>query len=308
MARVSGALILSAALAVLAFADARAATDQSRAQHDSSDSDEVQEVTVTAQRATITQRVTAFVDKITKRPFEGGLTLWRSPVCPLVSGVPREDGEFVLDRISDLAHVDGIPLGGENCHPNLFILVSKQPQELLREMSKRNVWFTFGFGAHPGDIGEFISKVGPVRVLYRDFPSQPCLNAPCEVPTVNAAKVGPITMAGDGWYYDSHASKYAVVWQVFRVFVIVDASQVKGVTLGQFADYVALVGLAEVKPADSLADAPTILKLFSGAPQSAPAGMTDWDLAFLKSVYSTEQDSHGQRRHIVRAMVSQMAH
>jgi len=93
-----------------------------------------------------------------------------------------------------------------------------------------------------------------------------------------------------------------------RVFVIVDASQVRGVTLGQFADYVALIGLAQLEPADSLADAPTILKLFNGAPQAAPAGMTDWDRAFLKSLYGTEQYSHGQRQHIVRAMVRQMAH
>jgi hypothetical protein len=276
MARVSGALILSAALAVFAFADARAATDQSAPHDTSSDSNEVQEVTVTAQRATLTARVTAFVSKITKAPLEGGVALWRSPVCPLVSGVPREDGEFILDRISDIARIDGIPLGAENCHPNLFILVSKQPQELLREMS--------------------------------DFPSTPCRIPPCEIPTVSAAKVGPITMAGDGWYYDGRSPNYQVVWQVFRAFVIVDASQVKGVTLGQFADYVALVGLAQVKPADTLGDAPTILKLFSGAPQAAPAGMTDWDQAFLKSVYMTDQSSHGQRRHLVRTMVSQMVH
>jgi hypothetical protein len=64
------------------------------------------------------------------------------------------------------------------------------------------------------------------------------------------------------------------------------------------------LGLAQLKPAESLEDAPTILKLFSGAPQAAPAGMTDWDRAFLKSIYSTDPSLHGQRRHIVDAMVS----
>jgi hypothetical protein len=171
-------------------------------------------------------------------------------------------------------------------------------------MSKRNVWFTFGFGAHPRLIDEFIAKPGPVRVVYRDFPSAPCLDPPCEAPTVSAAKVGPITMSGDSWDFDVHEARYHNVWQVFRAFVIVDASQTKGVTLGQFADYVALVGLAQIKPADSLEDAPTILKLFNGAPHAAPAGMTDWDRAFLKSVYSTDPSLHGQRRHIVDAMVS----
>ncbi len=267
-----------------------------------------QEVTVTALRATLTKRVTAFVNGITGFRLERGLTLWRSPVCPLVSGVPRQDGEFILERVSDVARADGIPLGGENCHPNLFVLVSKQPQELLRGMSKRNVWFTFGFGAHPPVIDEFIAKAGPVRVLYREFPSVQCVHPPCESPAVSAAKVGPVIMSGDGWDFDAHSPNYFNVWQVFRVFLIVDASQVKGVTLGQFADYVALVGLAQIEPADSLQDAPTILKLFNSAPQAAPAGMTDWDRAFLKSLYTTEQESHGQRRDIVQAMVGEIAH
>ena len=268
----------------------------------------VQEVTVTAQRVTLTKRVTAFINNITGPQFERGLTLWRSPICPLVSGVPREDGEFILDRISEVARGDGIPVAGENCHPNLFILMSKQPQELLRGMSKRNVWFTFGFGAHPPVIDEFISKAGPVRVLYREHPSVPCVHPPCEAAAVNTAKVGPITLSGDGWSYDGHSPHYYNVWQVFRVFVIVDASQVKGVTLRQFADYAALVSLAQLRPADTLEDAPTILKLFNGAPQAAPAGMTDWDQAFLKSLYTTEQSSHVQRRNIVQAMVGQIDH
>jgi hypothetical protein len=36
----------------------------------------------------------------------------------------------------------------------------------------------------------------------------------------------------------------------------------------------------------SLVDAPTILQLFNGT-QAAPAGMTEWDRAFLKSLYTT---------------------
>ena len=79
-------------------------------------------------------------------------------------------------------------------------------------------------------------------------------------------------------------------------------------TVGQFADYVAMVGLAQLKPSDSLADAPTILKLFNGSPQAAPAGMTDWDRAYLKALYTTEPASHGQRWFIAHAMVSDISH
>jgi hypothetical protein len=202
----------------------------------------------------------------------------------------------------------GVPLAGEECLPNLYILVNTHPQELLKAMAKRNFRFTFGISTEPIDgtpivpshvvIDEFISKPGAVRVLYRDAPT-----APYGVrPTVNAAKVGPITYSGDTW---AGASR----WYVFRVFVIVDASHLKGVTLGQLADYAALVGLAEIKPADSLADAPTILQLFNGPPQAVPAGMTDWDRAFLKSLYTTPPHKPTQQRwHVVQAIMGEIAH
>jgi hypothetical protein len=97
-----------------------------------------------------------------------------------------------------------------------------------------------------------------------------------------------------------------VIYTFSRVFVIADQKRLQGVTRGQFADYVAMVSLSRLKPGPSLGDAPTILKLFDGAPQAAPAGMTDWDRAFLKSLYSTEQKSKLQRSQIAREMVREI--
>lgn len=305
MSRMSRALLLSTALAILACADVTAATDKSAPAHDSaSATEQLQEVTVTAPRAKLANRVSAFVSKITGPLFEGGLTRWGKPVCPLVSGLRHEAVTFILGRVGDVARAAGVPFADGKCRPNLYILVSGRPRELLRAMDSHHRWFTFGNDAHAGVVSEFISLPGPVRILYRDAPTFRCPS----YPYVSSSKVGPITMAGDNWYFDSHSPAYKIVWYVFRAFVIVDASQLKGVTLGQFADYVGMVGLAQIRPSDSLADAPTILKLFGGAPQTVPARMTDWDRAFLKSLYTTNQSLHGQRWHVAQAMMNEIAH
>ncbi|HEY6457365.1 MAG TPA: hypothetical protein VIY90_18980 [Steroidobacteraceae bacterium] len=309
MSKASRLLIMSAALAALGLADVRAATDQSAPTNDGSSATErLQEVTVTAQRAKLADRLTAFISKISGPQFDGGLPLWGQPVCPLVSGLAQEEGEFIVGRVSDIARAGRVPLAGGKCHPNLYILVTMQPQELLKAMmTKRNFQFTFGISYEPMDgtpivpshivLDDFISKPGPVRVLYRDAPV-----APSGVhPIVHAAKVGPITYSGDTWTGNSS-------WYLFRVFVIVDASQLKGVTLGQLADYAALVGLTEIKPVDSLADAPTILQLFNGT-KAAPAGMTEWDRAFLKSLYTTPPHKPAQQRwHVVQTMTKEIVH
>ena len=96
------------------------------------------------------------------------------------------------------------------------------------------------------------------------------------------------------------------IWAFEYVFVIADQARLKGVTAGQFADYVAMVGLSKLNPDARLGDAPTILKLFEGTPSAAPAGMTDWDQAFLKSLYSTEQILKQQRGQIAHQMVSEL--
>jgi hypothetical protein len=118
MSNASSLLIVSAALAALGLADAQAATDQSAPTNDGSTAiEQLQEVTVTAQREKLEKRLTAFVNMITGPLFEGGLPLCGSPVCPLVSGLSREQNELIVARISDIARAGGVPLAGKECPP-----------------------------------------------------------------------------------------------------------------------------------------------------------------------------------------------
>jgi hypothetical protein len=81
---------------------------------------------------------------------------------------------------------------------------------------------------------------------------------------------------------------------------------VQGTTLGPLADYVAMVGLTQIRPGPQLSDAPTILRLFDASPQSAVAGMSDWDRAFIKSLYSTEPMVTAQSSAIARDMMREI--
>jgi hypothetical protein len=111
-------------------------------------------------------------------------------------------------------------------------------------------------------------------------------------------------------YNDSERTSHILlgkIWSFEDVFVIADQARLRGMTLGQFTDYVAIVGLAKLTPGAQLGDAPSILKLFDGTPEAAPAGLTDWDQAFLKALYTTEQISKQQRGQIARQIVHEIA-
>ena len=82
----------------------------------------LQEVTVTAHRIELEKRISKFVGEITARQnFDEGIARWHRPVCPLVSGLPRDDGEFILGRVSEIARDAGVKLGDEQCKPNFYI-------------------------------------------------------------------------------------------------------------------------------------------------------------------------------------------
>ena len=116
----------------------------------------------------------------------------------------------------------------------------------------------------------------------------------------------PLQLTTNPWSQASHLT-LNVVWAIYQVFVVVDPTRFKGVSLGQLTDYVAMAGLAQLKVDARLGDAPSILTLFDKAPQEASPGMTEWDQAFLKSVYATEQKSVVQRSQIALGMVRDIA-
>jgi hypothetical protein len=294
----------------------------------SSDTSEtLQEVTVTARRVELEKRVAKFVNRIaaTENGAEG-LARWQKPsVCPLVSGLPQQDGEFILERISEIARGAGVPLADEHCRPNLYILVTDKPEDLLRGMEKRNRAYTFGYdnSFYPptetpaGVVDAFIKTPRAVRVWYgsseKDASGKPlsycqsqAISPQCK-PEEHTAACDPAVRyrCGTGIVGGSYLVS-STVWTFSRVFVIVDQTRLRGVTVGQLADFVAMSGFAKLKPDARLDDVPTILELFDGAPQAAPIGMTNWDQTFLKSLYATDQISKQQRSQIARQMVREM--
>ena len=79
--------------------------------------DSLDQITVQAQRETLERQVRTFVSTIARQRFGDSLSMWEEPtvICPQVAGLPRDEGEFVLGRLSRLALAAGAPLGSEHC-------------------------------------------------------------------------------------------------------------------------------------------------------------------------------------------------
>lgn len=266
----------------------------------------VDSTTVVAQkdRATIEREVGTFVNAVAVKPGSESLARWhlQIPLCPLVAGMSKNDGEYILSRVSKIAATAGAPLAPERCKGNFYIVATADPDGVIKAWSKRDVRM-FGDEADQGGttIREF-NAANPVRVWYNT-----------EFYELDGTPLGSNVDGGNSLgtiRTDLSARATRMEINSYRalssIIAIVDVRRMKDVSFGQVAAYVAMVGLVQMRPHADVGDTPTILNLFAGAGK-APPGLTAWDESFLKAVYTTRITDKYQIAAIKTAMVQDVA-
>jgi hypothetical protein len=255
------------------------------------------QVTVEAHRQALEERVSAYVQKLAHPSIDRSLRRWIVPVCPLVAGLTQPQGEFMLARLSEIARRVGVPLAGEKCSPNLDIVATEDPIGLLKSWRHRDRNL-YG-DAMPGQVQRFLSHGRAVMVWYNAATAQ-----------AGGGALDPsAAILGTSYLPTNHHPKgtriqFEAVDVFASVIVIIDLRRLQGLSYAQLADYVAMLGFAQLDPDADTGSALSILQLFSAQP--APAGLSDWDVAYLRALYTTDQASRSQRNQIIQMMLREM--
>jgi hypothetical protein len=270
--------------------------------------DTLNTITVEAQREheALEKRVDNFVAGVMVHYSDQSLARWNQGVCPLVAGLPKDQGEFMLARLSQIASTAGVQLGPPDCRANLYVVVTRDPELLLKKWRRRDMrMYNDRNGERP--IQRFLNTPRPIRVWYNTGSSDAdgssfgldalpggVGNTSVAVATNNTGQ--PPTRLS---WYDVEAFT--------SVIVIVDSTRVKGFTFGELADYIGLVGLVRVRADSDAGGAPSILHLFAKSGDIGARGLSDWDLALLKSLYGTPQSDVMQMSEIRTGVLHSIA-
>lgn len=262
------------------------------------------------ERQELRHQVDEFVAAVIVRPSDETLLRWNTPICPLVAGLPRDLGEFILEHISAAALDARAPLAGMKCRPNLYVVASTVPELLLKKWWDREPrMYDVRNGIQP--VRSFIESKRPVRAWYNSVLG--CgSGAPAISGGTSLAMAGVVTTGGGSSDFsagapvctdgvDTHLS-YADVQSISSAIVVIDLHRLQKMTIQQLADYVALVGLADVRLDADPGSAPSILRLFASH-ATAPPGLTPWDQALLYSLYDTRQADKQQVQEMEVTMV-----
>ena len=244
-------------------------------------STELDPVTVEARRhrERIEREVSHFVVSAVGTAQVESLERWKVPICNLALGLAEAQADFVEKRVAQIAQDAGIPLGDKDCATNFVIVVTPDPEKLLKE------WWSADHDLFNRDRG----LGGVSRMIEMDWPVRVWHNA-CNVPPLRGY-YQPSGMLNCNTGVLGTRITRSSVRAIYSAIVVVDIDDIEGLTFGQLADYVGMVGLTRIRPNPDLGQAPTILGLFAATEDARARGLTTWDQAFLKAIYATTDGS-----------------
>lgn len=289
------ALLLGSCLSV--FSGTGASAQQNRQES---------EIIVEGQRQPV--QIRNFVDGVTAVETAGQLGRFVAPICPSVAGLREKEATEIMGRIRIVAKAVGAPVARPRCSPNLVLLVVPNKSDAITQLRQ----------GRQEVFGEL-----PLRHI-RDLESLPGPTAAWQSVTTLGADGMPLGRAkldkthgpnefvplvkGSGFI--SRLGLQTI--QDFGLgLVVIEAGALNGADTRQIADYVVMRGMVGTGPSPGNVPGSSILKLFNAGmtPETAPATLTWWDYALLKSLYATSNrvEARVQRDQIRRMMERELS-
>jgi hypothetical protein len=237
------------------------------------------EITVTGreQRA---KQIDTFVRALTNVPGRDPLARFDyTTLCPGVTGLAEARNAEITSRMRVVAKAAGINLArAADCKPNALVIITPEPELMIEALRK----------AHPiyfkDAAGRFIDppkQTGPAIAWHLEGRIDR-----------NGSPV-PFNPDTGQFEYNTTLTPSRISATMRPVFlaavVVIDVDALVGLTPVQVADYAAMRLYTRSDPAKLKAsDAPTILTILDAADDAeVPVTLTQWDLAYLKSLYGT---------------------
>ncbi len=217
------------------------------------------------------------ISDVTNNLYDRPLARIEDRLCPGVIGLRTEAAQLMVDRIRWNAERLDMWLAPEDgCAPNLIIAFVEDGRAQIAELAERQPWL---FQALTRDERErLMAEDGPVRVWTT---AQQRTRDGMPIARRESLDDPPVVQM---WM--AHSKIYLTVREdITQVLVLFDRTGVRGKTVIQLADYATMRSFARTRPASAGATLDTILALFDGA-QEPPGGLTDFDQAYLRSVYA----------------------
>lgn len=242
----------------------------------------------------------------------GRMARWDKGICPLTIGLGTTYAKYVTQRIRDIAATVGAPVNSDPaCRPDIEVVFTTTPQELLDNVQKRQSLF-LGYANTTAQTAQLATVSHPIQSWYttetldwfgtRVVDSGKCgaggtttLNvdspAMASLPAADAMQTGagtPVQLS-----LPCAMVVHSLGWRVrdglssgfYNVLIVAEPAKLLDYEVGTLADYIAMLALSQPAALDTCQDLPSIANLLAPNCASVPHRITDGDLAYLRGLY-----------------------
>ncbi len=256
-----------------------------------------------------------YVRSVLPTPTYGQYARWADPVCAKVTGIEDSYAALVMARVMAAADAAGVKRGKPGCRPNLSIVFSEDAATTVKAIVRKKPGLVSGLSGP--ERARLLGNPLPVRswhvIELRGSDGRAA--APDASGALMSAQSGggtplgnvlPGSAAQTSSWSSSLIDTHVAVWAT-RAVVVVDVTLAAGKPLDAVGDYVAMVALAPMRLPPPAPGVTSILGLFTG--QQSSSELSEWDRAFLKSLYRIRMNRSGfqQRGLLVGGIKAELA-
>lgn len=247
--------------------------------------------------------ITAFVAEALPENRARQLPRWHRPICVALRGFSTAQQGRFIERLQSVAAIVGLRSPERECRPNVIVVLTDQPDRFVDLALEQQARL---FRPVPTkEVRKALAQQEAVRIWYLTMMNGAQGQTPDSFDMPGGS--GPITSvraAPGGLSRIGMATRT----DMFRAMVVLDKNAVANLPLNSLADHVGMRLLSTFANSTEQSALPTILDLFQIG-QKRVAGLTEWDRALLRELYTAPVDAHlyRQRRQIARRLTDTAA-
>jgi len=250
------------------------------------------------------EAVDNFVESfVTPTRLTGKVARWEDGVCPRTVGQPPAIAGVVSQRVKDLAAFVGAPVNpSPSCTPNIEIVFTATPQELLDSIRKRDA-DALGFAETAAQRNQLATVTRPIQAWYttqtRDLRGISRIDSAqrrgegVAMPCFTCGRGGGATAYLPGATYASVTGNRiddGVRSVFYHVLIVADPSKLQDHGIGPLADYIAVLALTQINSLDTCQQLPSIENMLAQGCAAKTDMLTKNDAAYLRGLYQMSAD------------------